>query len=195
MDYQYKGVPEYNDTSILFSKWFRILLENLAQMIVTPLAWMIGGLYVCSLFPYKNKIIILIFMIFFCAVLYIPFFYLKIAWMCRVFKYLFILCKGDRIAGYLESIEEKHWGQNRNIIFYYKYEYNEKKVSQKCRVSCLEINMNILNIDHKAGRFIIPEETPIPIAVYKNWSVVIHNDCGFYDIAHYKGTKWMGNFF
>ncbi len=95
MDYQYKGVPEYNDTSVLFSKWFRILLENLAQMIVTTLAWMIGGLFVCSLFPYKNKIIILIFMILFCAVLFIPFFYLKIAWMCRVFKYLFVLCKGS----------------------------------------------------------------------------------------------------
>lgn len=195
MDYQYKGVPEYSDTSILFSKWFRILLENLVSMIVVPLAWLVGGLYICFLFPNPNKTIVLIVMILYCSILYIPYFYLKIVWMYRVFKYLFILCKGDRIEGYLESIEEKHWGQNRNIIFKYNYEYNEKNVRQKCRVSCLEINMKILNIDHKKGKFIIPEETKIPIAIYKNWSVVIHNDCGFYDIAHYKGTKWMGNFF
>ena len=189
MDYQYKGVPEYNDTSILFSKWFRILLENLVGMIVVPLAWLIGGLYICFLFPNPNKTIVLIIMILYCSILYIPYFYLKIVWLYRVFKYLFILCRGDRIVGYLESIEEKHWGQNRNIIFFYNYEKNGQIIKQKCRVSCLEINMEILNIDHKMGKFVIPAETKIPIAVYKNSSVVIHNDCGFYDIAHYKGTK------
>ena len=55
--------------------------------------------------------------------------------------------------------------------------------------------MDILNIEHKMGKFIIPKETKIPIAVYKKSSVIIHNDCGFYDIAHYTGKKRMGNFF
>lgn len=195
MNYQYKGVPEYKDISVLISKWVKILLINFGDIIITPLVWMAGGLYVCSLFRLKNKIIILIVMIIYCAVLYIPFFYLKFVWLYRVFKYLFVLCKGERIEGYLESIEEKKWGANRNIIFYYNYEYNGRNVKQKCRVSCLEINMEVLNIDHKQGKFIIPLKTKIPIAVYKSWSVVIHNDCGFYDIAHYFGPIWLKNYF
>ncbi len=192
----HEGVPEYYDNNTLLCKWLWIFLENLVQMIVLPLAWLIGGLYVCSLLHMKNEAIILIIMFVFCAIYYIPFFYLKIAWMGRVFKYLFIFIKGDKVVGTLQSIEEiKQWGHNRNIIFYYNYIYEEKKIYKKCKVSCLEIDMRVLNINHRAGKFIVPDETSIPIAVYKNWSVVIHNDCGFYDIAHYTGKKRMGNFF
>ena len=52
-----EGVPEYKDTSTLLSKWFLILLENLVGMIVIPLFWLIGGLYLCFLFLIQIRLL------------------------------------------------------------------------------------------------------------------------------------------
>ena len=166
-------------------------------MLVIMLIWLGAGLYCLSLFPIENIIIKSVIVFIWCAVYYIPFLYLKVMWIARSIKYCYVYCKGERYNGTLLKVEEKRMkiGWNDSIVLHYNYEHNGKVVNAIYKVNCVCTDFSILGLRYVYGKYVIPDPTIIPVVVYKRKSIVIHNDCGMYDVAHYKGGLRFGNYF
>ena len=108
--------------------------------------------------------------------------------------------------GLLDFDKLKGVGETRQIKSAYKNgaqavhdfiynEHNGKIVNAIHKVNCVCTDFSILGLRYVYGKYVIPDPTIIPVVVYKGKSIVIHNNCGMYDVAHYKGGLRFGNYF
>ena len=191
-----KGLTEYEDQHRLIKKWCLIFIYILIQMMIIMSAWFVAGLYFFSLFLSDSILIKRIFITIWCVLYYIPFLYFKIMCIFRNIKYCYVYCNGIRCEGTLLKIEESlKIGCNTRIVLYYSYENNGKVVNAIHKVNCVDMDFRILGLRYVYGKYVIPEPTIIPVVVYNGKSIVIHNNCGMYDVAHYDGRLRLGNYY
>ena len=192
-----KGMPEYEDKHRLIKKWCLIFIYIFIQMMIIMSAWVVAGLYFFSLFPIDSVLIKRIGIIIWCALFYIPFLYFKIMCIYRNIQYCYVYCNGTRCEGTLLKVEEKNMniGWNKRIVLYYRYENGGNVVNAVHKVNCVDMDFSILGLRYVYGKYVIPEPTIIPVVVYNGKSIVIHNNCGMYDVAHYNGMLRPGNYY
>lgn len=108
-------------------------------------------------------------------------------------KYITYMEKGERAEAYLDKIESGNvLGATFQEIFYYHYEWDGKMIYECYKFRYMSHDDCFLRkqgVTKYHGNYIVPQGTDviIPIMIYNDSSIVIHNDCGFYDVAHFDG--------
>ena len=185
-----KGLPEYEDKQRLIRKWCLLFLYIIIQTVTTLVIWFFLGVWFLSFYPIDSTVVKTILLIIWCAVYAIPFCYLKMVCIIRNVKYCYVYCNGTRCQGTLLKMEkEGKAGGNERIVLSYCYEDHGRFVNAVHRVNCVDIDLSILGIQNVYGKYVIPDPTIIPVVVYRGRSIVVHNNCGLYDLAHYSG--WL----
>lgn len=189
-----RGFGEYEDKHKLLKKWCLLFLYIMIQTISTLVLWFILGTWFLSLFPMDSSIIKRILIMIWCAVYDIPFFYFKMICIIRNGKYCYVYWNGTRCEGTLLKMEKKgKIGGNERMVLYYRYEDHGEMVNAVHKVNCVDMDLSILGIRNVYGKYVIPDPTIIPVVVYHGSSIVVHNNCGLYDVAHYSG--WLRSYY
>lgn len=125
----------------------------------------------------------------------LPIIIYRIILLDKPLKYITYMEKGERAEAYLDKIERgKIIGNTMQEIFYYHYEWDGKIIYECYKFRYILYDnypMKDQGVTRYQGNYIVPQdiEVIIPIMIYKDNSIVIHNDCGFYDVAHIDGFK------
>lgn len=186
-------VSEYEDHKQLVRHWVFVLMDDMGQImsffillsaaiLILPFDSMnmpldtIGVWYVYFILISIYGFIILV----------TRFFRLK-----RIITYCQVMKKGTLMRATLDDL----WLYRRvwpgYAVFYVTYMQDGTLHKRSYRCECLRVDSTLLGIknvrvDRSVRRYVIPEDTTVFIKTYKDKMIVVHNDCGFYDLAHCK---------
>lgn len=179
-------------------KWIVIFLQN--QIHIIYMLFLMAA-EICIIWGwFNNDLSILLPIIIVNSIFFLPFIALKIMFPIRIFNYLKNIRKGKFNKATLCLIEDANIFKINNerrylgahtyrYFFHYKMIIDGHIVNQKSTVVCTKVDPDILGIKKIHGIYVVPDKTIIPIVTLKNKSIVLQNDCGFYDLAHDASKK------
>ena len=186
-------VSEYEDHKQLVWHWILVLLDDMGQFMSVFLLVSICILefpFVIMEMPLDTKgawyyYVILI------SIHSISMLVVRISRLKRIITYCQVMKKGTLMRATLDDlwVYRKVWPGY--AVFYVTYMQDGIQHKRSYRFECLRVDSTLLGIknvrvDRLVHRYSIPEGTTVFIKIYKDKMIVIHNDCGFYDLAHCK---------
>ena len=181
---------EYADIGETSRKWIGIMSRNIVHIFFLNMCVIICIQVMRDVFSYEK--FALLFIIMFNCAIFFPIIILKFKFLIRIMSYLNVLKKGKFYPARLRLIENANTYMGKSYLGGYTYRYifhfslftENLKRDLKYTVICTKIDPNKLSLKQKGNQYVIQGDTVIPVMLYKKKTIVLQNDCGFFDLAH-----------